>query len=106
MALDRQPHFPLPGILLADSCYHHGREKETTEDEMIGWHHQLKGPKSEKTQGCSERQGGPVCYSPWSRKESDTTEQLNNNHHGARMAGRKQMWHLWEHHVLTVCKVT
>ena len=73
MALDLQPHFPLPGILQADSYYQHGREKETTEDEMIGWHHQLKGPKFEQTQGYSERQGGLVCYSPWSRKESDAT---------------------------------
>ena len=73
MALDLQPHFLLPGILLADSYYHHGRKKETTEDEMIGWHHWLKGPKFEQTQGYSERQGGPVCYSPWSRKESDMT---------------------------------
>ena len=22
-------------------------------------------------------QGGPVCFSPWGRKESDTTEQVN-----------------------------
>ena len=22
-------------------------------------------------------QGGPVCFSPWGRKESDTTERLN-----------------------------
>ena len=27
----------------------------------------------------SEGQGSLVCYSPWGLKESDTTEQLNNN---------------------------
>ena len=27
----------------------------------------------------SEGQGSLVCYSPWGRKESDTTKQLNNN---------------------------
>ena len=73
---DLQPHFPLPGILLADSYDHHRREKETMEDEMIGWHHQLKGHKFEQTQGYSEGQGGLVCYSPWSCKESDTTKRL------------------------------
>ena len=46
------------------------------EDEMIGWHHQLKGHKFEQTQGYSEGQGGLVCYSPWSCKESDTTKRL------------------------------
>ena len=33
----------------------------------------------EQTLGDSEGQGSLVCYSPWGRKESDTTEQLNNN---------------------------
>ena len=28
----------------------------------------------EKTPGDSEGQGSPVCLSPWSHKESDTTE--------------------------------
>ena len=46
---------------------------------MIGWHHQLSGHEFEQTQGDSEGQGSLVCYSPWSCKESDMTEQLNNN---------------------------
>ena len=29
--------------------------------------------------GVGDGQGGLVCCSPWGRKESDTTEQLNNN---------------------------
>ena len=29
--------------------------------------------------GNSEGQGSLECYSPWGHKESDTTEQLNNN---------------------------
>ena len=29
--------------------------------------------------GDSEGQGSLVCCSPWGRKESDTTERLNNN---------------------------
>ena len=37
------------------------------------------GHESERTQGDSEGQGSLVCCSPWDRKESDATEQLNNN---------------------------
>ena len=31
-----------------------------------------------KLQGNGEGQGSPLCCSPWSRKELDTIEQLNN----------------------------
>ena len=33
----------------------------------------------EQTPGDSEGQGSLACYSPWSCKESDMTELLNNN---------------------------
>ena len=46
---------------------------------MVGWHHQLDLRESEQAPGVGEGQGSLVCYSPWSRKESDTTEQLNKN---------------------------
>ena len=49
-------------------------EKGTTEDEMVGWHHQLNGHEFEKTPGDSEGQGSLVGCSPWGHKESDTTE--------------------------------
>ena len=49
------------------------------EDEMVGWHHQLKGRESEQTLGDSEGQGSLACCSPWSCKELDMTEQLDNN---------------------------
>ena len=52
-------------------------EKGTTEDETVGWHHQLDG--HEQALGDGEGQGSLACCSPWSCKESDTTEQLNNN---------------------------
>ena len=48
-----------------------------TEDEMVGWHHQLDGCEFEQALGVGDGQGGPACYSPWGRKESDTTERLN-----------------------------
>ena len=50
-----------------------------TEDEMVGWHHQLNGHNYEQTQGDGEGQGSLVCCSPWGCKESDTTERPNNN---------------------------
>ena len=50
-----------------------------TEDEMIGWHHQLNGHIFEPTPGDGEGQGSLACCSPWDHKESDTAEQLNNN---------------------------
>ena len=45
---------------------------------MVGWHHQLNGHEFEQTLGASEGQGSLVCCWPWSRKESEMTEQLNN----------------------------
>ena len=50
-----------------------------TEDEIGGWHHRLiSGHEFEQTLGDSEGQGSPACCSPWDRKKSDRTEQLNN----------------------------
>ena len=46
---------------------------------MFGRHHQLNRREFEKTLGDSEGQGSLVCCSPWGRKESDMTYQLNNN---------------------------
>ena len=40
-----------------------GREKGTTEDEMVGWHHRLNGHEFEQAPGDSEGQGSLVCYS-------------------------------------------
>ena len=54
-------------------------EKQTTEDEMAGWHHWLDGRESEWTQGVGDGQGGLACCDSWGPKESDTTEWLNNN---------------------------
>ena len=52
-------------------------EKGTTEDEMVGWHPRLNGQEFEQALGVGDRQGSLMCYSPWGRKESDTTERLN-----------------------------
>ena len=50
-----------------------------TEDEMVGWHHQLNGHVFEQTPGDSEGQGSLECCNPWGLKESDMNERLNNH---------------------------
>ena len=54
------------------------RKREMTEDEMVGWHHQLNGHESEQTPGDGEGQGSVACCNSWDRKESNSTEELNN----------------------------
>ena len=54
-------------------------EKGTTENEMVGQHHQLNGHEFEQAPRDGEGQGSLICCSPWGCKESDTTERLNNN---------------------------
>ena len=51
----------------------------TTEDEMVGWHHQLNGHEFEQVLGVGDGQGSLVWCIPWGHKESDTTELLNGN---------------------------
>ena len=48
-----------------------------TQDEMVGWHHQLDVYEFEQVPGVSDGHGSLVCCSAWGCKESDTTEQLN-----------------------------
>ena len=71
-------------------------EKGETEDEMVGWNHQLNRHEFEKIPGDGERQGSLACCSPWGGKEYDMTEWLNNE--------MKQIWnhtgknkHIWSH---------
>ena len=53
------------------------QEKGTTEDEMVGWHHQLNGYEFEQDLGVGDGQGSLACCSLWGHKELDMTEQLN-----------------------------
>ena len=48
-----------------------------TEDEMVGWRHQLDGHEFEQALGVGDGQGSLAGCSPWGRKELDMTEQLN-----------------------------
>ena len=59
-----------------------------TEDEMFGWHHQHNGHEFEQSPGDSGEQGSLACCSPWGHKESDMTEQLNDN----PLTGLSRQW--------------
>ena len=52
------------------------QEKGTREIEMVGWHY---WHEFEQAPGDGEGQGALACCSPWGCKESDMTEQLNND---------------------------
>ena len=56
------------------------KEKGMTEDEMVGWHHQLNGHEFEQTPGDGVGQGSLVCCSSWGCKELNRTEWLKNNY--------------------------
>jgi len=56
-------------------------KKGTTEDEMVGWHHQLNGHEFEQASGDGKWQGSLACCSPWDQKVGHdwVTEQQNVN---------------------------
>ena len=55
------------------------RRGQTTEDEMVGWHHhhRLNGHEFEQAPGVGDGQGNLECCSPWGLKKLDMTKQLN-----------------------------
>ena len=52
-----------------------------TENEMLGWHHQLNGHEFEQTLGDSGGQRSLVCCSPWGRRVGSdlATEQRSKS---------------------------
>ena len=48
-----------------------------TEDEVVGWHHQLNGHEFEQALGVGDGQRSLASCSPRGCKESDMTERLN-----------------------------
>ena len=54
------------------------KEKGTAQD-VVRQHHQLNGHEFKKTSRDSGGKKGVACYNPWSHKQLDTTQQLNNN---------------------------
>jgi len=72
-------------------------EKGTTEDEMVGWHHQLNGHEFEYAPGVGDGQGSLACCRPWGHKESDRTEdwtELYTYNVATNLTGMVKMWHL------------
>ena len=55
------------------------KEKGTTDDKIVGWHHCLNGHECEQAPGDGEEQESLVCCSPRGCKELDRSERLNNN---------------------------
>ena len=54
-----------------------GQEKGMTEDEMVGWHHQLEGHWVWVNSGSWWWTGRLACCDSWGHKKSDMTEWLN-----------------------------
>ena len=54
------------------------QEKGMTEDEMVGWHHQLHEHEFEQAPEDGKGQGSLACCSPRGHKKLAMTEQLNN----------------------------
>ena len=48
-----------------------------TEDEMVGWHHQLNGHEFEQALGVGDGQESLAFCSLWGCNESDKTEKLH-----------------------------
>ena len=59
------------------------KEKGMTEDETVGWHHQLNGHEFEQALGV-----GDSPWGPWVSKELDTTEWLKWTDYTARSTQR------------------
>ena len=65
-----------------------------TEDEMVGWHHQLTGHAFAQVPGNGDGQGAWHAADHGSHKESNTTEQLHDNKALGKKTGGKleSMW--------------
>ena len=64
------------------------KEKGATEDDMVGWHHQLNGHEFEQIPGSSEGRGSRACYSPWGsqwvRHDLATKQQQKESNRSSR----------------------
>ena len=77
-------------------------ERGTTEDEMVGWHHQLSGHEFKQNLGDTDGQGSLVCCSSWVTKSrtrlSDWTTAIHMWDHTAFVF----LLHFTQHNVLKV----
>ena len=69
------------------------KEKGTTEDEMVRWHHRHNGHGFGWTPGVGDGQGGLGFCSSWGRKAWDMTEQLNWTEQLVKNS--PAMWETW-----------
>ena len=70
-------------------------EKGMTEDEMVGWHHQLDGHEFEQAPGVGDAQGSLTCCNPWGCKELDMTELNWNVPHSRRIIEHSRIRKKW-----------
>ena len=63
------------------------------EEEMVGWHHRLKGYESEHTQGDSEGQMKPGVRQSMGSQSVDTTQPLStSSSSGGAVIRRLEPW--------------
>ena len=68
-------------------------EKGTTEDLMVGWHHQLNGHKFEWIPGVGDGQGGLACCGSWGcRVGHDWVTELNWTEEYAWFSSTGRRW--------------
>ena len=78
-------------------------EKGTTEDEVVGWHHQFDRHEFEQALGVGDEQRSLVCCSPRGHKELDTTEPLNLQSHGySQNSISPQLFYWWPQFLMTL----
>ena len=63
-----------------------------TEDEMVGWHHQLDGHELEQAPGDGEGRGSLACCSPQSCKESDMFRVTEQQQEQTQIIGNQEMF--------------
>ena len=69
-------------------------EKGTTEDEIVGWHHQLNGHGFGWTPGVGDGQGGLACCGSWGRNKLDDRVTELNSLISLMLNHRLVPWHL------------
>ena len=69
-----------------------GQEKRVTEDEMVGWHHQLHGHVFEQTLGDSGGPGTLVCCIHMGLQRVGHDQATEQQHH---LYVKSKIWHKW-----------
>ena len=86
LRLDPDPFLSCSTSSVLFWCFY-SSDQRGWQDEMVAWHHWLNGREFRQAPGDGEGHGNLACCSPWGRKESDTTERLNNSNGSALSTG-------------------